>query len=91
MPSSTMVFGFKHSYAALPARFFAAVSPAPVTAPEVVLFNEPLARWLGIDVPRLLPQAADLLSGKTLPEDARPIAMAYAGHQFAHFVPQLGD
>ncbi len=27
----------------------------------------------------------------TLPDDARPIAMAYAGHQFAHFVPQLGD
>jgi serine/tyrosine/threonine adenylyltransferase len=86
-----MVFGFEHSYAALPPQFFAAVAPTPIAAPSLVILNEPLARWLGIDLQRLLPEAADLLSGKTLPEDARPIAMAYAGHQFAHFVPQLGD
>jgi serine/tyrosine/threonine adenylyltransferase len=86
-----MDLGFEHSYAALPPQFFASVSPTPVAAPALVVLNEPLARWLGIDVQRLLPQAADLLSGRTLPGDARPIAMAYAGHQFAHFVPQLGD
>ena len=26
-----------------------------------------------------------------MPEWADPLAMAYAGHQFGHFVPQLGD
>ena len=26
-----------------------------------------------------------------MPAGARPIAMAYAGHQFGGFVPQLGD
>src|SRR5204862_7498917 len=31
------------------------------------------------------------LDGKRVPEGADPIAMAYAGHQFGHFVPQLGD
>jgi serine/tyrosine/threonine adenylyltransferase len=86
-----MVFGFEHSYAALPPQFFATVAPTPVAAPSVVILNEPLARWLGLDVQRLVPEAAGLLSGRTLPEDARPIAMAYAGHQYAHFVPQLGD
>jgi uncharacterized protein YdiU (UPF0061 family) len=86
-----MVFGFEHSYAALPPQFFAAIAPTPVVAPEVVILNEPLVRWLGIDSQRLLPKAAQLLSGNSLPDDARPIAMAYAGHQFAHFVPQLGD
>lgn len=86
-----MIFGFEHSYAALPQQFFAVVLPASVAVPELVLLNEPLAAWLGIDVERLRPLAAGLLSGKRLPEDARPIAMAYAGHQFAHFVPQLGD
>lgn len=86
-----MIFGFEHSYAALPQPFFAAVPPASVAAPELVLLNEPLAAWLGIDVERLRPQAASLLSGKQLPEGAKPIAMAYAGYQFAHFVPQLGD
>jgi len=31
------------------------------------------------------------LAGKWIPEGADPIAMAYAGHQFGGFVPQLGD
>jgi uncharacterized protein YdiU (UPF0061 family) len=26
-----------------------------------------------------------------MPEGADLLAMAYAGHQFGHFVPQLGD
>ena len=41
-----MVFGFEHSYAALPPQFFAAVAPTAVAAPEVVILNEPLVRWL---------------------------------------------
>src|SRR5215471_16880990 len=52
----------------------------------------PLPVQLGLD-PGLLetPEGAEILSGKTLPAGAEPIAMAYAGHQFGHFVPQLGD
>jgi uncharacterized protein YdiU (UPF0061 family) len=34
---------------------------------------------------------AHIFSGNQLPEGAEPIALAYAGHQFGHFVPQLGD
>jgi len=34
---------------------------------------------------------AAVFSGNTLPDGAEPLAMAYAGHQFGHFVPQLGD
>src|SRR4029078_119551 len=37
------------------------------------------------------PAALDVLAGRLIPESAEPIAMAYAGHQFGHFVPQLGD
>jgi protein adenylyltransferase len=37
------------------------------------------------------PEGAEILAGKRLPDGAQPIAMAYAGHQFGHFVPQLGD
>ena len=29
--------------------------------------------------------------GNIIPEGAMPIAIAYAGHQFGNFVPQLGD
>ncbi|MEO6186714.1 MAG: protein adenylyltransferase SelO, partial [Steroidobacteraceae bacterium] len=57
---------------------------------QLLVYNQPLASFLNLDS-ALADQAAQLLSGNVLPDDAQPIAMAYAGHQFAHFVPQLGD
>src|SRR5690606_34322523 len=54
-------------------------------------FNEKLAGELGLDAASICPVAQEVFSGRQLPEDARPIAQAYAGHQFAHFVPALGD
>ncbi|WP_213774670.1 protein adenylyltransferase SelO [Bradyrhizobium sp. dw_78] len=88
----TVHFPFQNSYAALPASFFARVTPTPVIAPRLIKLNRPLALRLGLD-PDLLdsPEGAEILAGKLLPEGADPIAMAYAGHQFGHFVPQLGD
>src|ERR1700753_2228528 len=88
----TVHFPFQNTYAALPANFFARVAPTPVAAPRLIKLNRPLARHLGLD-PDLLdsPEGAEILSGKRLPDGAEPIAMAYAGHQFGHFVPQLGD
>ncbi len=35
--------------------------------------------------------AASLCPGNAIPAGAEPIALAYAGHQFGGFVPQLGD
>ena len=32
-----------------------------------------------------------MFAGNVMPPGAEPIAMAYAGHQFGNFVPQLGD
>jgi uncharacterized protein YdiU (UPF0061 family) len=88
----TVYFPFQNTYAALPANFFARVAPTPVAAPRLIKLNRPLAVQLGLD-PALLDSAegAEILSGKTVPTGAEPIAMAYAGHQFGHFVPQLGD
>jgi uncharacterized protein YdiU (UPF0061 family) len=88
----TVHFPFEHTYAAMPANFFARVAPTPVAAPRLIKLNRPLAVHLGLD-PDLLatPEGAEILAGKQLPEGADPIAMAYAGHQFGHFVPQLGD
>ncbi len=86
-----MRFGFEHTYAALPSRFHERVRPAPAGQPRLVAFNEPLAAQLGLDPALIEVHAAALLSGRQLPDDADPIAMAYAGHQFGHFVPQLGD
>jgi serine/tyrosine/threonine adenylyltransferase len=79
------------SYASLPERFFARVAPTPVAEPRLVKFNHALAADLnfraGLDTEAL----GSLFSGNVLPPGAVPIAMAYAGHQFGHFVPQLGD
>ncbi|WP_334407901.1 protein adenylyltransferase SelO [Bradyrhizobium sp. AZCC 2289] len=88
----TVHFPFQNTYAALPANFFARVAPTPVASPRLIKLNRPLAVHLGLD-PDLLstPEGAEILAGKRLPDGADPIAMAYAGHQFGHFVPQLGD
>jgi serine/tyrosine/threonine adenylyltransferase len=88
----TVHFPFQNTYAALPANFFARVAPTPVASPRLIKLNRPLAIHLGLD-PDLLetPEGAEILAGKTVPAGAEPIAMAYAGHQFGQFVPQLGD
>jgi len=88
----TVHFPFQNSYAALQGNFFARVAPTPVAAPRLIKLNRPLAVQLGLD-PNLLetPEGAEILAGTKLPDGADPIAMAYAGHQFGNFVPQLGD
>ena len=85
-----MNLGLEHSYATLPPQCFADVAPAAASSPRLLVFNADLAADLGLDA-ALLQHAATLFSGMELPGDARPIAMAYAGHQFGNFVPQLGD
>jgi uncharacterized protein YdiU (UPF0061 family) len=88
----TVRFGFDNSYAALPEGFFARVAPTPVAAPRMVKLNRPLALQLRLDPDTLDgPAGAEILAGTRLPEGAASIAMAYAGHQFGQFVPQLGD
>src|SRR6185312_3013062 len=88
----TVHFPFQNTYSTLPANFFARVAPTPVAAPRLIKLNRALAVHLGLD-PDVLdsPEGAEILAGKRLPDGADPIAMAYAGHQFGHFVPQLGD
>ncbi len=84
-------FGFDHSYARLPGRMFARVAPTSVAAPRLIAFNRPLAAELGLDADAILPHAAAIFSGNRPPADALPIAQVYAGHQFGHFSPRLGD
>jgi uncharacterized protein YdiU (UPF0061 family) len=83
---------FDNSYARLPERFYARVGPTPVAAPRLVRLNEGLAERLGLDPDWLAgPEGVGVLAGNRVPEGAEPIALAYAGHQFGQFVPQLGD
>jgi uncharacterized protein YdiU (UPF0061 family) len=83
---------FDNTYARLPERFYARVAPTPVNHPRVVRVNHALAEVLGANVEFLESFAgAQALSGNVVLEGAEPLAQAYAGHQFGHFVPRLGD
>jgi serine/tyrosine/threonine adenylyltransferase len=85
-------FPFDNSYARLPDRFFARHRPTPVAAPRLVRLNDKLAWRLGLDPAKLATlEGVSFLAGNDVPEGGEPIAMAYAGHQFGTFVPQLGD
>ena len=86
-----MRLGLQHTYSALPSRFYARVAPAPVKEPKLVVFNSRLAYELDFDPVVFEREGAAWFSGNQTPDDADPIAMAYAGHQFGNFVPQLGD
>src|SRR5918997_5025378 len=88
----TFHFPFDNTYARLPDRFFARVAPTPVTGPRLIRLNRELTVQLRLDPDRLAsPEGVELLCGRRIPDAAEPIAMAYAGHQFGQFVPQLGD
>ena len=87
-----MPFAFDNTYARLPDRFYARLPPEPVRAPGLVKLNQSLAEQLGLDPQALRsPEGLEVLAGNRVPEGADPLAMAYAGHQFGHLVPQLGD
>ena len=86
-----MTLTFDHSYARdLPGTFLFD-KPAIAPAPKLLVLNELLAHDLGLDTTELSEHAAAWFSGAALPPEASPIALAYAGHQFGGFSPQLGD
>jgi uncharacterized protein YdiU (UPF0061 family) len=85
-------FRFDNSYARALEGFYVAQSAARVPAPRLLKLNRALAGELGLNADALDgPLGAAIFSGNQLPEGAKPIAQAYAGHQFGGFSPQLGD
>ena len=82
---------FDNSYTQLPLSFFTRQQPAKVREPHIVLFNQALAKSLGLNTKALLDNDnAAVFSGNKIPLGADPLAQAYAGHQFGHF-NMLGD
>lgn len=89
---SKPIAAFANNYARLPEHFFVRQLPAQVKSPQLVKFNSALARELDLDIAAIEAiGAAALFAGNVVPAGATPLAMAYAGHQFGNFVPQLGD
>lgn len=91
MKETSFSLNLESSYANLPGSFFKHTKPTPVASPEIILWNENLARELGISQVSLdLQSLTNLLSGNFIPPDMNPLAQAYAGHQFGNFT-MLGD
>ncbi|MEE9494871.1 MAG: YdiU family protein [Gammaproteobacteria bacterium] len=83
---------FTNQFAKLGDTFYARTQPTPVKNPALIHFNASLAKEMGLSFDEQDEQAlAALFSGNDLPDGAEPLAMAYAGHQFGNFSPQLGD
>jgi serine/tyrosine/threonine adenylyltransferase len=83
---------FDNTYARLPERFYARLDPTPVATPRLVKLNMELARSLGLDPDALASEhGVQILAGNRVADGSEPLALAYAGHQFGYFVPQLGD
>ena len=84
------MFQFDHSLARDLEGFYKPSQAAQPPAPRMVLWNAPLAAMLNIpDVGE--DQLARWFSGAEDLPGSQPLAMTYAGHQFGHFNPQLGD
>ena len=83
---------FDNSYARLPDSLYTRLEPTPVKAPGPIRVNRPLAQQLGIDPDWLASDAGiEMVAGNLVPAGAEPLAAVYAGHQFGHYNPQLGD
>ncbi len=91
----------KNSIYSLGKDFFEESMPAAAPSPSLLLWNESLARELDISgligelelssVGDKEERLAGIFAGNILLPGSKPIALVYAGHQFGHFVPQLGD
>ena len=84
-------WNFDNSYSNLPKSFIYEISPVPVKRPELVILNYDLADQMCLNFSKIdSEELAKIFSGNTIPEGAKSIAQAYAGHQFGHFT-MLGD
>lgn len=87
-----MKIPFENTYSKLPENFYERVAPAHFAKPELILFNKDLANELGIEFSQATDdELAQVFSGQKILEGSEPLAQAYAGFQFGHAVPQLGD
>ena len=80
------------SYQQLPALLHQRIKAEPVEHPYFVWFNRSLATELTLNhEAEQDPEILAVLAGNALPAGIDSIALAYAGHQFGVYVPQLGD
>ena len=84
-------FNFENTYTNLPKCFFTEQQIKEVSLPDLVIFNDKLAKSHDINIPLSNKnETAKILSGNFNDRNMNTFAQAYAGHQFGHFT-NLGD
>ena len=87
-----MTIKFENSYSQLPSNFFSPTKPAQFSSPRLCLFNHDLAQKIGLGLTKKSDEElAEYFSGQKLFKGGCYVSTVYAGHQFGHFNPQLGD
>ncbi len=85
-------FGFDNTFVRELEGLYERWQPAGASRPTILALNRPLAAELGLDPDGLASdEGRDVLAGNLVPDDADPVAQAYAGHQFGSYSPRLGD
>ena len=91
MNNNKKKWSLENTYLNLPDCFYEKIKPRLVQNPKIIYYNKNLAKNLNLD---FLNNDKSLItnyfSGNKLPANSKPIAQAYAGHQFGHFT-MLGD
>ena len=83
---------FDNTFARLPTAFHSRVNPTPMASPYLVSFNPAAASLIDLSAKESArDEFVQCFIGNRLLPDSAPLSMLYAGHQFGHFVPQLGD
>jgi len=83
---------FDNTYTRLPEVFFERVMPTAFEKTHLVSFNPAAAELIDLDLDEAKrSEFHEAFGGKILLPGSDPIAMLYSGHQFGHYVPQLGD
>jgi uncharacterized protein YdiU (UPF0061 family) len=83
---------FDNGFARLPESFYSRVCPTPVPDPYLVCYSPEALALLDLDTSEITrPELIETLAGNQLLPGMDAIAALYAGHQFGHYVSQLGD
>jgi hypothetical protein len=81
-----------NGYLQLPGEFYSRVAPTPLTNPHLISLNRDAAALIDLSPDQgARREFLDIMSGGSPLPGATPLAMCYAGHQFGHYVPRLGD
>lgn len=83
---------FQNHFEKLGDGFYKKANPTPLSEQRVVAYSKAACDLINLDHDEVKSENfLAAISGKTIPPKFCNLAQAYAGHQFGHLVPQLGD